>query len=145
MNHVWLCACYSVWRTTASPFLRDPISSPCFGRSIRNTPQLVHEVLGLCPQHDVLWSQLSVIEHLEFYAAIKGVPRRHIVSEAQRVCEEIGLRDKARSYAGTLSGGMQRKLSVGCALIGRSKLVVLDEPSSGMDPMSRSRMWELLR
>jgi ATP-binding cassette subfamily A (ABC1) protein 3 len=116
-----------------------------YGHSVVRAPQRCHRQLGLCPQHDLLWGMLSVIEHLELYAAIRRVPPHAISSEAERVCAAVGLADKAHTAAAALSGGMQRKLSVGLALVGHARLLVLDEPSSGMDPMSRTRMWELLR
>lgn len=116
-----------------------------FGRSVRDEPHRCHELLGLCPQHDILWSVLTVRDHLELYAELKGVPTALVTTEAQRMAAEVGLTDKLNTQSSQLSGGMQRKLSVGCALIGSSRLVVLDEPSSGLDPVSRTHLWELLR
>ena len=127
--------------------LLTPTEGDCvvFDRSVRDEPSRCHEVLGLCPQHDVLWPLLTVRDHLELYAALKGVPASHVESEAERMASEVGLVDKLDTQSSQLSGGMQRKLSMGCALTGSAKLVVLDEPSSGLDPVSRTHLWELLR
>jgi ABC-type multidrug transport system ATPase subunit len=127
--------------------LLTPTEGDCliFGTSVRDEPHRCHEVLGLCMQHDVLWPVLTVRDHLELYAELKGVPAPLVSNEARRVADDVGLVDKLDTSSSQLSGGMQRKLSVGCALIGGSRLVVLDEPSSGLDPVSRTLMWELLR
>ncbi|OLQ01207.1 ABC transporter A family member 9 [Symbiodinium microadriaticum] len=90
----------------------------------------VQRLLGVCPQHDVLWEELSCEEHLQLFAGFKGVAKQAGASAV---------------HAGKLSGGMKRKLSLGIAFIGGSRLVVLDEPTSGLDPFSRRSVWELLR
>jgi len=111
--------------------------------------QRVRSFMGVCPQHDILYPDLTVREHLSMYAAFKGVPAG---PERDRAVEEmidrvgLGLNgdDKANALAGTLSGGQRRKLSVGIALIGGSKVVFLDEPSSGMDVSSQRAIWDML-
>ena len=127
--------------------LYTPTAGDCyvFGWSIKRCAQKVYEMMGICPQHDVLWSRLSVLEHLEVYASFKGVPKRRRAAVVEKLCGEIGLWDKRHTLAAALSGGMKRKLSVGCALIGGSRAVLLDEPSSGMDPASRRSLWDLLK
>jgi ATP-binding cassette subfamily A (ABC1) protein 3 len=104
---------------------------------------------GYCPQSDTLWSDLTVEEHLEFYAAIKGVPAATRDAKVTQFLQEIGLSEKRRTRAGALSGGQKRKLHVAIAYMGagsgsQSKLVVLDEPSSGMDPFSRRSLWRFI-
>ncbi|KAJ1615698.1 P-loop containing nucleoside triphosphate hydrolase protein, partial [Pavlovales sp. CCMP2436] len=117
--------------------------------------------MGLCPQHDVLWARLTVGEHMALYAAIKGsagdgeadagggrglderVERARIESES--LLAKVGLAGKLHAQALALSGGMKRKLCVAIALLGESSAVLLDEPTSGMDPHSRRATWELLQ
>ncbi|KDO21519.1 hypothetical protein SPRG_12483 [Saprolegnia parasitica CBS 223.65] len=101
----------------------------------------LRKYLGVCPQHDILYDDLTVREHLSFYASIKG---HFDMAVVDAMLDDVGLTDKAHVQASALSGGMKRKLSVGIALIGGSALVFLDEPSSGMDPYSRRSMWDLL-
>lgn len=97
--------------------------------------------LGVCPQFDAV-DQMTVREHLEFYAGIRGVsdPQRN----ARQIVRAVGLERFAGSMASKLSGGNKRKLSLGIALIGNPELVLLDEPSSGMDPLAKRTMWKTL-
>ncbi|KFP09539.1 ATP-binding cassette sub-family A member 3, partial [Egretta garzetta] len=103
--------------------------------------------LGLCPQHDVLFDNMTVEEHLHFYAGLKGYPPSKCPEEISHILRILNLEDKRRSLTKALSGGMKRKLSIGIALIGDSKasVVMLDEPTSGMDPASRRATWDLLQ
>lgn len=101
--------------------------------------------MGLCPQYDVLFDEMTVEEHLKFFCGLKGYPEHLIDSEIDRLLHELSLDDKKRSPASTLSGGMKRKLSVAIALCADSKVVMLDEPTSGMDPAARRSTWDLLQ
>eukprot|EP00850_Spirogloea_muscicola_P018780 SM000176S03111 [mRNA] locus=s176:35560:47252:+ [translate_table: standard] len=115
------------------------------GQSIRTNMDSVRRVIGICPQQNVLFDKLTVTEHLRLYAAIKGLPSKEIAREISSMVTRLGLHDKLHAAASSLSGGMKRKLQVAIAMIGDSKVVFLDEPTSGMDPQSRRNMWELLR
>lgn len=101
--------------------------------------------LGICPQHDVLFDNLSIKEHLEMFCVFKGVDSSQITYEVNLMLEEMTLKDKAEKLAGSLSGGQKRKLSIAIALIGGSEVVFLDEPSSGMDITSRRNLWDILK
>ncbi|KAF3818863.1 hypothetical protein GH733_012280 [Mirounga leonina] len=105
----------------------------------------IRKSLGLCPQHDVLFDNLTVAEHLYFYAQLKGLSRQKCPEEVQRMLHVLGLEDKQDSLSRFLSGGMKRKLSIGIALIAGSKVLMLDEPTSGMDAISRRAIWDLLQ
>ncbi|XP_036408284.1 ATP-binding cassette sub-family A member 3 [Megalops cyprinoides] len=115
------------------------------GYDISQDMALIRRSLGLCPQHDVLFDNLTVSEHLLFYAQLKGYPREKIPEEVNRIIRMLNLEDKRHARSKTLSGGMKRKLSIGIALIGDSKVVMLDEPTSGMDPSARRATWDLLQ
>ncbi len=106
---------------------------------------MLRSQLGVCPQHDVLWPELTVMEHLQLFADIKGVSPLHQAAEIAKAISDVGLTEKAHSRSSALSGGMKRKLSVAIALLGGSKVVVLDEPTSGMDPYSRRSTWQMLQ
>ncbi|CAD5112606.1 DgyrCDS1819 [Dimorphilus gyrociliatus] len=115
------------------------------GLDIRTDLEEVRKTLGLCPQHDILFDNLTVKEHLEFFAKLKGCEAKDVKSEVDRMIEVLKLHDKRNYKAGGLSGGQKRKLSVGIALIGGSKIVILDEPTSGMDPEARRQTWDILQ
>lgn len=101
--------------------------------------------LGVCPQHDILFPDLTVLEHLTMFASFKGVPKDELENEVNKMILSIGLTEKKNEYSKFLSGGQKRKLSVGIAFIGGSKIVFLDEPTSGMDPYSRRFTWNVIR
>ncbi|XP_067859732.1 phospholipid-transporting ATPase ABCA3 [Heptranchias perlo] len=106
---------------------------------------LVRQNLGLCPQHDVLYENLTVEEHLSFFGRLKGCSSDQIREEVNQMLSMLNFEEKRKARSKTLSGGMKRKLSIGIALIGDSKIVMLDEPTSGMDPFSRRATWDLLQ
>ncbi|XP_071067543.1 ATP-binding cassette sub-family A member 17-like [Dasypus novemcinctus] len=105
----------------------------------------IRKSLGWCPQHDILFDNLTVAEHLYFYAQLKGLPRGKCPEEVEQMLHILNLEDKQHSKSKFLSGGMKRKLSIGIALIAGSKVLMLDEPTSGMDAVSRRAIWDLLQ
>lgn len=96
--------------------------------------------IGICPQDIVLWEGLTTMENLVFMADMYGVPRATSRTRAESLLEEMGLTKKAKSLAGDLSGGMKRRLNVAMALMHDPEIVVLDEPTAGLDPQSRVRV-----
>ncbi|KAI4386530.1 hypothetical protein MLD38_004457 [Melastoma candidum] len=116
-----------------------------FGKSIKTCMDKIRKILGVCPQNDILFPELTVREHLEIYAVLKGVHQNLINTVVNEMIDEVGLGDKMNTTVSALSGGMKRKLSLGIALIGNSKVIVLDEPTSGMDPYSMRLTWQLIK
>ncbi|TMW59993.1 hypothetical protein Poli38472_000035 [Pythium oligandrum] len=114
------------------------------GLSLIENMDEIRESLGICFQHDVLYPELTVEEHLQFYARIKGYTGAKLDDEVTHKINEVSLSDKRKTISSSLSGGMKRKLSVAISLLGDSSLVFLDEPTSGMDPYSRRSTWEIL-
>ncbi|XP_071785236.1 phospholipid-transporting ATPase ABCA3-like isoform X1 [Asterias amurensis] len=114
------------------------------GCSIVNNIDGVRKSLGLCPQHNVLFDRLTVKEHLEFFISLKGKSGPEAKQEVNTMIADLQLVNKADSQSTRLSGGMKRKLSCAIALIGGSEVVILDEPTSGMDPYARRATWDLL-
>lgn len=115
------------------------------GKDIRTEIDEARNSLGLCPQHNVLFEELTVKEHIIFFARLKGITdKRAIAAEVRRYVNLLELKDKVDAQSKTLSGGMKRKLCIGIALCGNSKIVICDEPSSGMDPAARRALWDLL-
>ncbi|XP_077866667.1 phospholipid-transporting ATPase ABCA3-like [Saccoglossus kowalevskii] len=114
------------------------------GADILTDMDSVRQSLGLCPQHNVLFDRLTVKEHLDFFIALKGKRGQEAKQEVKTMIEDLNLVDKTNSQSQQLSGGMKRKLSCAVALIGDSKIIILDEPTSGMDPYARRATWDLL-
>eukprot|EP00644_Phytophthora_capsici_P000540 jgi/Phyca11/99790/e_gw1.4.680.1 len=116
-----------------------------YGRSVNTDFNELRQIMGICPQHDVLFNELTVEEHLLLFGTMKHVPYGNLKEEVERMIREVGLVEKRKVTARDLSGGQKRKLSVALAFMGDSKLVFLDEPTSGMDPYSRRFTWNLLQ
>jgi ATP-binding cassette subfamily A (ABC1) protein 3 len=114
------------------------------GYSILTDMDEIRKNLGLCPQHNVLFERLTVKEHLILFGMLKGGKYKKLKEEIQEYLSDLHLEDKIDVPVSDLSGGMKRKLSVAIALIAGSKFVVLDEPTSGMDPYARRAIWALL-
>ncbi|XP_041120241.1 phospholipid-transporting ATPase ABCA1-like [Polyodon spathula] len=114
------------------------------GKDIRSDLSTIRQNLGVCPQHNVLFDQLTVEEHVWFYARLKGLSESEVKAEMEQIVVDVGLPNKRKAKTSQLSGGMQRKLSVALAFVGGSKVVILDEPTAGVDPYSRRGIWDLL-
>lgn len=119
------------------------------GRDSRTQMREIRKNIGICLQHDCLFPQLTVREHVEFFARVKGVYASTSRSEADQSVNEaindLALSTKSDTFSRRLSGGMKRKLSVAIAFCGGSEAVMLDEPTSGMDPFSRRLCWNVIR
>lgn len=115
------------------------------GKNILTDMDEIRKSLGVCPQYDILFPELTVKEHLEIFADLKGVSEDSKEKAVTEMVDEVGLADKLNTVVKALSGGMKRKLSLGIALIGNSKVIILDEPTSGMDPYSMRLTWQLIK
>ncbi len=115
------------------------------GKDIRREIDGVRASLGLCPQHNILFDELTVREHIAFFSQLKGLTGNEVKLEVEKYVKLIDLVPKMNAMSKTLSGGMKRKLCVCIALCGQSKVVLLDEPTSGMDPASRRALWDVIR
>eukprot|EP01084_Bolivina_argentea_P195832 335847_1 len=115
------------------------------GNYISDGMKQIRKSIGICPQHDVLFDRLTVREHLELFCKLKGVSSKLIESQVNKTLKDIDLIEKEHSFPCNMSGGQRRKLSLGIAFIGGSKIVFLDEPTSGMDPASRRITWEFIQ
>ena len=103
------------------------------------------KVVGICPQHDILFNDLTVQEHLEMFCVFKSVNDSIKEKEIIKVLNDFGLIEKRYTKAMHLSGGQKRKLSIAIALVGGSSVIFLDEPTSGMDITSRRKLWNELK
>ena len=101
--------------------------------------------IGICPQHDILFEDLTIKEHLNMFSIFKGVPNDLIDKEINKSLKDFKLEEIKDTVVSDLSAGQKRQLSIAIALIGGSKVIFLDEPSSGMDVASRHNLWEILK
>ncbi|NXJ90168.1 ABCA5 protein, partial [Corythaixoides concolor] len=105
----------------------------------------VRQIAGVCPQSDIHFDILTVEENLSIFAAIKGIPQNDLIQEVQKVLLDLDMQPIRDNQAKKLSGGQKRRLSVGVAVLGNPKVLLLDEPTAGMDPCSRHIVWNLLK
>uniref|UniRef100_A0A665X1X1 P-type phospholipid transporter n=1 Tax=Echeneis naucrates TaxID=173247 RepID=A0A665X1X1_ECHNA len=115
-----------------------------YGQNICTDMDTIRLSLGMCPQHNILFQHMTVAEHILFYSLMKARPIAEAEEEVENMLQDLGLPHKRDELTKNLSGGMQRKLSVALAFVGGTKVVILDEPTSGVDPYSRRSIWDLL-
>ena len=115
------------------------------GVSVVKEPDLVKESIDVSMQETAIARKLTVEENIAFYAALRGHTKEQIEEDKKYVNYVFGLDSVAKRYAGKLSGGWQRKLSVALALISRPEVLFLDEPTLGLDVIARRELWETIR
>eukprot|EP01133_Synstelium_polycarpum_P003606 gene3606-4130_t len=107
----------------------------------------IYEHLGFCPQHDILYDDLTIQQHLVFYTQLKGIfnnkiDRDHHIDD---ILTKVKLEEHRDKRITQLSGGMKRRVSIAIALLGNNKLVLLDEPTTGLDPDARRAVWDIIQ
>lgn len=112
-----------------------------FGRSVRTDAMLVRRLLGYVPQQLSIEGALTGRENVEWFARLFDVPRRERAARVDEVLDMVDLREDERRLASTYSGGMVRRLELAQALVNRPALLVLDEPTVGLDPVARDSVW----
>lgn len=115
-----------------------------YGLSTRHNQSSVRGLLGVCPQFDIYWDKLTGAEHIEVFAALKGLRGKERENEILNRLDDVELTEKKDIYAGSYSGGMQRRLSVAMSLTGDPKILLLDECTSGADPLVRRDLWRAI-
>ncbi len=115
------------------------------GIDVARDPQAVQDRVGYMPQRFGLYEDLSVIENLNLYAELNGVSIAERRERYPRLMEMTALGPFANRLAGKLSGGMKQKLGLACTLVRAPELLVLDEPTVGVDPLSRRELWEIIQ
>lgn len=117
-------------------------SARVVGHDVRTDPEAVKQSIGYMTQRFSLYEDLTVIENLRFYAGIYGVPRKRARERIDEVIARVGLDDRRKQLAGTLSGGWKQRVALACSTIHEPPLLFLDEPTAGVDPISRRRFWD---
>ena len=116
-----------------------------FGIDAVAHPNRVKGLMGVMPQEANLYYQLSVRHHLRIFGNLRGLPRREASGRAEELISDLRMEEHRDKAANELSGGLRRRLLLGIAALANPPLMVLDEPSVGLDPESRHALWELLR
>ena len=115
------------------------------GYSITREPQKIRRNIGYCPQFCAHFENMTGREHLEMYAAIKGIKKDLVAAAVSKKLYQVGLSDYDGDRISThYSGGMKRRLSLACATIGQPQIIFLDECSTGVDPLTRRDIWQLV-
>ena len=114
------------------------------GYDINKQPNKVKENIGYMSQRFSLYDDLTVEENIDFFGRVYGLSDNEIVERKKWVLEIANLHGREKSITKTLSGGWKQRLALGCAVLHRPRIVFLDEPTSGVDPVMRRRFWELI-
>ncbi|KAL1483973.1 hypothetical protein MTO96_001825 [Rhipicephalus appendiculatus] len=112
------------------------------GKNIRTAG---FERMGFCPQFDAFFADLTVSEHLKYYGGMKGLESHLLPKITKQLLKSVRLSDKANAFPHELSGGMKRKLSIALALLTTPEVLILDEPTVGLDPETRRTIWSLVK
>jgi ABC-2 type transport system ATP-binding protein len=131
-------------RTVATLVRPDGGELRVAGHDVRRQPAAVRRLIGLAGQHAAVEPAMTGRENLYLVARLFGQDRRAARASSARVLELLGLTDAADRLARTYSGGMRRKLDLGASLVGSPRLLLLDEPTTGLDPRSRIDLWEAI-
>ncbi len=114
------------------------------GFDIRTEAERIKANIGYMSQKFSLYEDLTVEENIDFYSGIYRIPAEKKRERKEWVLEMAGLKERRRSRAAVLSGGWRQRLGLGCAIVHEPPIVFLDEPTSGVDPISRRRFWDLI-
>lgn len=126
--------------------IQDSDEGMCWIDGNRTDDRTLHSGnIGFCPQFDILWPQLNVLQHLIFLGMFKGMSKQEAKESAEGLIKEVDLGEDYKKKARQLSGGMKRRCSLAMALTGTPKIIFLDEPSSGLDPVKRRHFWQLIK
>jgi ABC-2 type transport system ATP-binding protein len=115
------------------------------GYDIAKEPEQVKQNIGYMSQKFSLYEDLSVIENIEFYAGIYGIQKAEVVRVKERILNLTNLYGQEKMLAGELPTGLKQRLALGCSIVHQPPILFLDEPTSGVDPISRRQFWDLIR
>ena len=105
----------------------------------------IKKLIGWVPQEETFYPKLTVKENLEYFASLYGISAKEIKKKSEELLKFLQLSEKTNSLAVSLSGGMKRRLSIAIALMHNPKIIYLDEPTSGIDPVSRRALWDIIK
>ena len=115
------------------------------GRDIKKDPFYAKRNIGIVPQDIAIYDDLTAFENIKFFAGLYGLKGRLLKDRVVEALEFVGLEDKSKCRPGDFSGGMKRRLNIACAIAHRPKLIIMDEPTVGIDPQSRNHILQSVR
>ncbi|GAA5416915.1 linearmycin resistance ATP-binding protein LnrL [Paraliobacillus ryukyuensis] len=115
------------------------------GKSVVKNPQLIREVLGVVPQEIALYEELSAYENLKFFGRIYKLRGKELEKKIHSVLNLVGLQERQKDLVKNYSGGMQRRINIAVALLHEPEILIMDEPTVGIDPQSRSYILDMVR
>jgi ABC-2 type transport system ATP-binding protein len=132
-------------RMLATLLKPDGGDATVFGHDIRREPQIVRQLIGVTGQYASVDETLSATENLMLFSRLNGLSRADARRKSTELLEEFGLAEAATRPLKKFSGGMRRRLDLAASLISQPPLIFLDEPTTGLDPRTRSQMWDTIR
>jgi ABC-2 type transport system ATP-binding protein len=114
------------------------------GIDVGRDPEAVKRQIGYMSQRFSLYEKLTVDQNIAFFGGVYGLTRERLAARRDFVLDMAGLRGRERTLTGDLSGGWRQRLALGCAVLHEPRIVFLDEPTGGVDPLSRRRFWRLI-
>jgi len=126
--------------------IREPTSGTVrvFGIDVQLNPKEVSKIVGFNPQETMLYDELTGIENLEFFASLYGLERDTFKERIEELSDMLDVRDLLRKRVGELSGGQKRRISIIASILHMPKLLILDEPTVGLDPEARRDFWDII-
>lgn len=115
------------------------------GMSIRTDRKRIHHYIGYVPQEISLEPKLSALDNLRFFGRMHGLHGNELQNRIQEVLDMVGLSNRQKDAIKTYSGGMKRRINIGCAILHRPKILIMDEPTVGVDPQSRNYIFNIIR
>ena len=127
--------------------LLDPSAGQVFfaAKEFRRRDRAMRRLIGIVPQDLAIYNELTARENLRFFGQLYSIPGDVLAKRVEQILTAIGLSDRADDRAGAFSGGMKRRLNLGASLVHEPKILLLDEPTTGVDPQSRNHIFEEVR
>jgi ABC-2 type transport system ATP-binding protein len=115
------------------------------GKNITNKTAIIKQVVGFCPQENSFYPELTVLENVWYYGKLYGLSRDEMKKRQQELLKLVDIYGSRHILAGNLSGGMKRRLDFAISLIHHPQLLILDEPTTGLDPITEKQIWDLIK